>query len=210
MALSNKALQRKREKKKNKRKIKVSNSISTTVIAYQNWSLYEGWMPIELWETGIGQIIIARKNNQGDIAVGIYLIDTYCLGIKDCFVRLTNTYEYKNLLEQVGNSCGEMKLVDPTYANTLIIKAAEYADQFGFKPHRDFAKARNLLRGIPIDETQEFSFGKDGKPFYVQGPHESPADIKRILKTLEANQGNENYHFLIGAPHPNQLIENET
>jgi hypothetical protein len=56
------------------------------------------------------------------IAVGIYLIDTYCLGIKDCFVRLTNTYDYKNLLEQVGNSCGEMKLIDPTYANTLILK----------------------------------------------------------------------------------------
>jgi hypothetical protein len=168
MALSKKSLQRKREKKKKKRQIKVSNSFSSIVIAYHNWSVHECWMPIELCESGIGQIIIARKNNQGDMAVGIYLIDTYCLGIKDCFVRLTNTYDYQNMLEHVRDSCGEMERIEASYANTLILKAAEYANQFGFKPHGDFSKARNLLRGIPIDESQKFTFGRDGKPFYMQ------------------------------------------
>ena len=209
MALSKKALQRKRENKKKKRQIKVSNTFSSAVIAYHHWSIHECWVPIELWEKGIGQVVIARKNNQGDIAVGIYLIDTYCLGIKDCFVRLTNIYDYQNFLEQVSNSCGEIERVEASYANTLIIKAIEYANQFGFKPHRDFSKARNLLRGIPIDEDQEFTFGRDGKPFYMQGPHESPADVKRIIKTLESNQGTDNYHFLVGESLPNQLIEDE-
>ena len=133
------------------------------------------------------------------MAIGIYLIDTYCLGIKDCFVCLTNTFGYQNLLENLSNSCGEMKLAEPGYAHTLIIKAAEYANQLGFKPHSDFAKAKNLLRSIPFDETQEFTFGKDGKPFYIQGPNESPADVKRILKTLQSNQSIENYHFVIGS-----------
>ncbi len=209
MALSKKDLQRKREKKKKKRQIKVSNSFSSTVIAYHNWSIHECWMPIELWENGIGQVIISRKNNLGDIAVGIYLIDTFCLGIKSCFVRLMNAYDYQNMLEHVRDSCGEMELIEPSYANTLIIKAAEYANQFGFKPHNDFSKARNLLSGISIDEDQEFTFGRAGKPFYIQGPHESPADVKRILKTLELNQGAENHHFLVEMPHPNQLIGNE-
>jgi hypothetical protein len=179
------------------------------MIAYHNWAIHECWVPIELWKKGIGQVIIARKNNQGNIAVGIYLIDTYCLGIKNCFVRLTNMHEYQNMLDHVRDSCGEMELVEASYANTLITKAAEYANQFGFKPHSDFSKARNLLKGIPIDEDQEFTFGKDGKPFYMQGPHESSAEVRRILKTLESNQGTENYHFLVGTPYPNQLIENE-
>jgi hypothetical protein len=201
MALSNKTLQRKREKKKNKRKIKISSSMQTAMISYQNWPIHECWMRIDLWEMGIGQIAIARKNNQGDIAVGLYLVDVYCLGVKDCFVRLTDTYEYKHFLEQVEASCGEMKLVEANYANTVIIKAVEYANQLGFKPHHDFAKARRLLRGIPIDEIQEFIFGKDGKPLYVQGPYDSAADVRRVMKTLEANRGSENYNFLVEAPH---------
>lgn len=209
MALSKKSLQRKREKKKIKRQIKISNAFSSTEIAYHNWSIHECWVPIELWEKGIGQVVIARKNNHGDIAVGVYLIDIYCLGIKDCFVRLINTYDYQNFLEQVSDSCGEMERVEASYGSTLIIKAAEYAKQFGFKPHSDFSKAKNLLRGIPIDEGQEFIFGRNGKPCYMQGPYESPADVKRILKTLESNQGTDNYHFLVGGPLPGQLIEDE-
>jgi hypothetical protein len=207
MSLSKKALQRKREKKKSKRVIKVHNL--STGIAYVNWPIHESWIPVELWENGIGQVIIARKNNQGDIAVGIYLIDTYCLGIKDCFIRLTNEYEYQNMLENLSYSCGEMERVEPSYANTLIIKASEYANQLGFKPHSDFVKARSLLKGIPLDENQVFSFGKDGKPLYIQGPHESSADVKRILKTLKLNQSDDNFHFLVEVPDQKQLIEND-
>lgn len=103
-----------------------------------------------------------------------------------------------------------MERVEASYVNTLIEKSAEYANQFGFKPHSDFSKARNLLRGIPIDEDQAFTFGRDGKPCYMQGPHESPADVKRIIKTLESNQGTENYHFLVEIPDPNLLIEHES
>lgn len=209
MALSKKALQRKREKKKKKRQEKVSNPFSSTIIAYHNWSIYECWLPLEIWDKGIGQVIIARENNQGDIAIGVYLIDTFCLGIKNCFVRLTDEYEYQNMLDHIRSLCGEMNPVEPSYAHTLIIRAAEYADQLGFKPHNDFSKAKNLLRGIPIDENQQFTFGRDGKPCYMQGPNESPSDVKRILKILESNQGNENYHFLVETPPSGLLIENE-
>jgi hypothetical protein len=197
MALSKKSLQRKREKKKNRE------------ISYKNWSIHECWVSINIWENGMGQVIISRKNTQDDIAVGAYLIDTYCLGIKDCFVLFMNTYDYQNFLDYVMELCGEMELVEPSYAKTLIIKAAEYAKQAGLKPHSDFVKARNFLRGIPLDKTEIFNFGKDGKPFYIQESHESTADVKRVLKTLWSNQSNENDHFLIKAPYPNQLIENE-
>jgi len=195
MALSKIALQRKREKKKKKRQVKVSNlfsSTSSTMIDYHNWPIHECFVPTELWKCGIGQIIMSRTNNRGDIAVGIYLIDTYCLGIKDCFVYLTNAYEYQNMLENMRNSSGEMEIVEASYANTLITKAAEYANQFGFKPHSDFSKASRLLRGIPTNEEHEFSFGRDGKPLYIQGPNESPTEVRRILKTLESSKGAEN------------------
>lgn len=200
MALSKRSLQQKREKKKNKRKTKALTSCAVTEIAYQNWPIHECWIPIELWEKGIGQIIITRKNTQGAIVVGVYLIDTYCLGIKDCFVRRMHAEAYHNLMEHVHDTCGAMELVEPSYAATLIIKAAGYASQFGLRPHSDFSKAKKLLMGIPMDEKQTFTFGQDGKPCYVQGPHESPSDVKRILETLSTNKGNEDCNFLIAAP----------
>lgn len=164
-------------------------------------------MPTELWETGIGQVITSRKNNQDEIAIGIYLIDVFCLGIKNCFIRLTNLEGYKDMLRHVTESCGQLKSIEPVYANTLIYKASEYARQFGFKPHADFVKAKNLLKNIPLDEGQLFTFGKDGKPCYIQGPNESPGDVKKILKTLESNQGSENYHFVLEVPDPDLLLE---
>ena len=193
MALSKKALQAKREKKKKKRQIKAPTSSLSTAIAYHHWPIHECWIPVELWDKGMGQVIIARKNSQGDIAVGAYLLDVYCLGVKDCFIRLTNSYDYQNILQQLSELCGEFELAEPSYVNTLILKAVEYADQLGFKPQGDFVKAKNFLKGIPVDDNQTFIFGQDGKPCYVQGIIESHADVKRILKTLELNQGAGNY-----------------
>lgn len=201
MALSQKALQRKREKKRQARQTKISKTSSVTTppnpISFSKWSLHECFLPTNLWETGIGHVVISRRSSLGDVAVGMYLIDVFCLGVKDCFIRLLNMGEYKKLLQQVAMNTGELKSVDPVYANTLIHKMIEYSMQLGFKPHGDFSKAQWMLKNIPVDTTQAFIFGKDNKPFYIQGPNESQADVKRIMRTLETNFGQENYHFLL-------------
>ncbi|MGM9455237.1 hypothetical protein ACTAZI_18100 [Legionella bozemanae] len=200
MALSQKALQKKREKKKQSRKTKMKamKPVSTTPshITFSQWPLHECWVPIELWETGIGQVIVSRKGSLGAIAVGMYLLDVFCLGIKDCFVRLTDASGYKELLEQVNMFTGELKRVESSYASTLIYKAKEFAMQFGFKPHNDFLKAHWMLKNISMDETLLFTFGKNNKPFYMQGPNESPADVRRIMHTLKTNLGQKECNLL--------------
>lgn len=199
MALSQKALQRKREKKKQVRQAKVIKPFTSTSknVDYSSWPIYECWVPSELWEMGIGHIAVSRRNTLGEIAVGMYLVDVFCLGIKDCFVRLVDSADYKEILQKTAMHCGKLDPVDPSYASTLIHKAADYAGQFGFKPHSDFAKAKLMLKNIPIDETLEFVFGKDNTPFYIQGPNESTADVKRIMRTLDTTVGGENHHFLV-------------
>lgn len=39
------------------------------------------------------------------------------------------------------------------------------------------------------------AFGRDGKPFYIQGPY----DADRVLRTLGRTAGRDNHHFLVGA-----------
>lgn len=199
--MSQKALQKKREKKKQTRQAKPTNPlvIQPKHITYSRWPLYECWIPIGLWESGIGHVVVSRKSNLGDIAVSMYLIDTYCLGIKDCFIRLVDPSGYKEMLNHVIESTGQLQSVEASYASTLIHKAKDYAMQIGFKPHPDFTKTRWMLKDIPIDNTQRFVFGKDNKPFYVQGPNESQADVKRIIRTLEAHLGQDQYHYVVEA-----------
>ena len=196
MALSSKKLQQKRQKKKAKRQIKIKERTSST-LDYSTWSIHECWVSAGLWETGMGQAVLARKSIFGDIAVGVYLIDSFCLGIKNCFVRVLDSQDFHDMLNTVEASCGEMKRVEPTYINTLIHRAIDYAKQFNFHPHKDFNKAKQLLRNILIDETLEFQFGNDGKPCYVQGPNDSSSDTKRILNTLKSTVGEGHYNYIV-------------
>jgi len=94
-------------------------------------------------------------------------------------------------------STGEFRLVEPSYAKTLIHEAKDYAMRIGFKPHRDFIKVQWMLKNIPIDDTQMFTFGKDNKPFYIQGPNESQADVRHIMQTLETYSGQDKYDYIL-------------
>jgi hypothetical protein len=200
MTLSTKSLQKKREKKKKKRKLKVSQVFSSSAINYKHWEIGECWLPVELWKTGLGYVIITRVNSEGSVTAGVYLVDTFCLGVKDCFIRMANTDELHILIKNAEDACGELECVAPAYAISLIHKAVEYASKIGFKPHSDFMKAKKLLTGIPIDETYEFVFGRDGEPIYIQGPHETQADARKIMEILESNSDAENYNFIVEAP----------
>ncbi len=184
MALSKKAIQRKREKRNKKRKANVSKFISSEAVNYGNWPIYECWVPIYLWERGLSQVIISRKRNENDIAIGIFLVDIFCLGVKDCLVRKANMEDYEDMLADIEETDGELKRVEPVYANTLIRKAVAYAKQFSFNPHPDFAKYKKILKDIEIDESLEFRFGIDGKPKYIPGPYDTHENINRITRVL--------------------------
>jgi hypothetical protein len=64
----------------------------------------------------------------------------------------------------------------------------------GFVPHPDFAQAQPHL-GLRPEKLIPIEFGKDGKPYYINGPYDN-AD--RIAATLNQSVGKGNYHYLIG------------
>lgn len=199
MALSKKALQKKREKKKRKRQIKAGAQSKVINTSGSHWPIYECWVPEDLFENGIGQVVISRKSPENKIAFGAYLIDTYCLGVKNCFSQIVDLYEYQDMLERAQGVGSAMQSAESSYVATLIYQAIQYAARFGLRPHSDYLKASAILKNIPIDHTLEFTFGKNGKPLYIQGPNESRSDIKRIMHALSSTAGKDNYHFAIEA-----------
>jgi hypothetical protein len=59
----------------------------------------------------------------------------------------------------------------------------------------DFAAAASHLGAW--EQTSAITFGRDGTPFYVQGPHDNPS---ATIRTLTRSVGEGNFHYPLGGP----------
>jgi len=88
----------------------------------------------------------------------------------------------------------------PAAARKLTEDAISYASGLGFSPGADYKKASRVFGGITTAGCDEqFLFGKNDKPLYIQGPSDSPARVERILRALEARCGEGGYHYIVAA-----------
>ncbi|MFA6917886.1 MAG: hypothetical protein WC285_03575 [Candidatus Gracilibacteria bacterium] len=62
----------------------------------------------------------------------------------------------------------------------IILGAIDYAKNLGFEPHDDWEKVKEFIEADRPHETKH-KFGKDGQPFYVEGPDDDVEEIMRIL-----------------------------
>jgi hypothetical protein len=161
------------------------------------WPIHESYMPSNLFELRIGDVLVSRRmGNQ--IAVGVFLLDTGCLGVKNAFLRVSSPGDYQSLVDRFRG--GEHLVpVEPEYARKLVEDAAEYAAKLGFMPHKDYRKAKQIFGAIDTALCYaRFQFGKDGKPFYCSGPSDSPARRQEILDILTRRCGPGGFHFMVG------------
>jgi hypothetical protein len=147
---------------------------------------------------GLVEILVARQQPDGDICFGVYLVDKYCLGLKNTFANAGfSRSRYENEIRSKIFRGSTPVECPPELAHQMIYASIEYAAQFGFEPNKDFALSQYLLapRG-ELAEPYQLTFGRDGKPFYVAGPHDNTA---RILNQLEKTAGPGNYDYLVMA-----------
>ena len=144
------------------------------------------------------QIIIAREQPDGDLAFGVYLIDTGCLGLKQTLCNVgVSRQKYTNEIVKPIAENQPLEHCSPELAHQIIYQAIDYAAQFGFRPDKDFRDSRRILelRGR-FEETAELEFGLDGRPFYFAGPYDR-GDV--ILRKLDRAVGRGNYDFVLPA-----------
>jgi hypothetical protein len=161
----------------------------------------EAWRDKALFETGMGQVVIARFKANGDAEVGFFLVDIYALGVKDAFFRRFSAEEYDEAFRRMfPDAPVAMK---PAAARALVEGAVAYARNCGLEPHPDYRLGQRVFGGIDASECQEtFTFGKDGKPLYFQGPHDSPERVRQIMACLERHCGRGNYDSAVLAEGP--------
>lgn len=142
---------------------------------------------------GLVSVLVARRQRYPSASVCGYLIDVWCLGVKDALgPRRVDERELPELVRSYFAAYDAPPVAAPIeLARELTLGAAEYARQLGFAPHRDFERARDHL-GRWSGPTA-ITFGRDGKPMFMQGSRD---DAGRVLRTLEERVGRGNFHFM--------------
>jgi hypothetical protein len=186
----------KRSAKRSTLQQRTSNDPTVRLQQAEHWPVVRALMAAELWDQGLGTLIIARQEPEGGLVFAVFLVDVYCLGVKNAFWRAGSLNDLDELIRHVEQR-EKMARIEPACLVKIVNGAVEYARSFGFSPHPDYRHAAMLLDGIdPATCPKEFTFGKDGKPFYIRGPNESLAQAQAIARRVTDAGG----HFLVGGP----------
>ena len=74
--------------------------------------IHEALVPAKLFEVGIGNLFFSRALPDGHIALGCFLLDVFCLGVKNAFVTIVARDEYA----QRRRSCSTAESLQPMSA----------------------------------------------------------------------------------------------
>jgi hypothetical protein len=142
------------------------------------------------------QVFIARIDRD-KLTVCSYLVDYWCLGVKNALgPKKTDRLKYESTVESTSQSFGEdFEEITLAQAQSIVFGAVEYSTGLGFDPHPDFAQALPHL-GLRSEPQIPIEFGKNGKPYYINGPYDN---LDRIVATLDRSVGKGNYNYTIGS-----------
>ena len=153
---------------------------------YKCWSIGDD-------ENGMKQIVVSRQKANGKLVVGFYLVDYFCLGLKDTFYKeFDDEDELSDVFFENVPFEAERIEIDEVYAQNFIYGAIEFAEDHGFEPAKDFRVTEYLLDEVDDIEYMEIEFGDNGKVHYLSGPED---DIAKNLKILRENVGIDNFEF---------------
>lgn len=149
--------------------------------------------------TGMGTVVIARRAPGGRVAIVFFLLDTFCLGVKNAGGRFGTLSDIEEMLGMMGQN-EEMLPAAPPTARKLVEDAIEYANSLGLPPHPDYRRVAPIWGDIDASESdEEFTFGREGKPFYVAGPHDDAARQTLIMQRLQQAVGEGNFDFVLAS-----------
>jgi hypothetical protein len=207
--------QKQKERKAAKRKAKhheltrqKSAGLPERLAAAAQYPILHCWVTDDLWEQGLGYVCLSRQLPNGHVAFAVFLVDRYCLGVKDAMMEIVPRATYDRRIMGDMLSRFSAKNMAPAAARKLVEGAVEYARTLGLQPHPDYARARPIFGDIdPAESTEQFEYGKDGKPFFVAGPHDGPARCRQILNALVQSCGVDGFHYMIPFTEPEALPE---
>jgi len=144
-------------------------------------------------DSGLAVVFVTRQHQNGrNINIVCYLCDTFCLGVKNVSLYPSSSHRTIEALQEHY----PLDFIDIDYhdARDLILGSVHYAGGLGFRPHRDWEKAKDFIEFDQPFNPERYSYGSDGQPLYVAGPDD---DHKYIMATLQESVGEGNFEYVI-------------
>ena len=148
---------------------------------------------------GIASVLVSRELKSGNVAFVVFLVDMYCLGVKDVIFQITPRSRYDQLLrEKLFPAERHLSALEPAAARKLVEGAVAYARQWGLPPHRDYTRAARIFGNIDASSCdREFVYGKNGKPCFIAGPHDSISRCHQIVGMLNDCCGTDGFTYFL-------------
>ena len=196
-----KYLDRHRQKQANKTtKPGEAGATAPQIATAANAPIHEALVPAKLFELGMGNLVFSRSLPDGRIALGAFLLDVFCLGVKNAFFAIVTRREYAERLRS-WSAAESLQPMPPACFRKLVEGGVAFAHELGFNPHVDYDEARQIFGDVQATACPtHFEYGHDGKPFYISGPHETAAQVRTILEQLERRLGPGNFDYLMLEP----------
>ena len=145
----------------------------------------EGWN-----EFGLCTLIVSRKHTNNNLTFGVYLVDIFCLGLKDS-LHYFNMSEIKfdDFVDTLSEQ-NDMLEIEYPLAHNIIYGAIEFASDFEFKPNKSFLLTQYILEEDTDDiEFIEIPFGIDDKPAVFTTPDDPQTTVIKHLTKI-VGEGN--------------------
>ena len=155
------------------------------------------WVSSTRTAEGMRTVLLSRQLSGGNIAFAVFLVDLWCLGVKNAMGNVLSKGEYNAFLSRFRDRM-EMVTTAPEDARKLVEGAVQYARDLGLEPHADYHRTKPIFGDIDTSQaTREFTFGQDGKPHFFAGPHDSPERCRQIIAILQQRCGPDGFHYTI-------------
>jgi hypothetical protein len=198
-----KKLERRTAKRKDRKHQLVreqSAGLAERLTAAAKYPVLHSWVSEDLWTQGMGWVLLSRQLPDGSVAASVFLVDRYCLGVKDAMVNINSRSLYESKIVRLMRAQFTSRAVSPATARKFVESAVAYAQGLGFPPHPDYHKAKLLFGDIDAAEAkEELEFGQDGKPYFIAGPNDTPQRCRQILNTLLHGRSPDEFHYLMPA-----------
>src|ERR1700688_3881566 len=152
-----------------------------------------------VFDIGMGTLVLARGTTPHHIALSSFLIDVFCLGIKDVMFESVESEVFEMYMDAT-DAGSPMVSVDPSYARKLLRDLAAWSQSIGFAPHRDFAAVEPVFGDVSADASDAvFRCGRAAKPVYIPGPNDTAHLIQRRIEQLRKYLGDNGFGFEVAA-----------
>ncbi len=148
-------------------------------------------------ESGLASLVVARQHTTGNVTFGFYLVDVFCLGVKNSDVGFSRSKDdYEDFLGKMSDRhMSGLIRIDYAMAHNILFGVVAYAEDLGFKPHKDWSFSQMVLEedtdDVPLIDIE---FGRNGKPCFINGPFDS---VNRVVNTLKKSVGEGNFDVVL-------------